>query len=87
MTTLNTEQFTSYWINKIKNEAEEKGYKNDWKFNFKFTEQDLPFDWEQSLFHNIMKSNFNLSYFEITKRGSYYEVIGMILAENPELLK
>lgn len=55
----NTEQFTKYWLSSVTSEAMQKQYPSDWYFDFRFTTQDLPFDWNEENFLNYFKQGFN----------------------------
>jgi len=59
MTTITTEQFAEHWIKKITDEKEQKQYDKDWFFEFRFTEMELPFDWNKEDFLNLFKEGFN----------------------------
>jgi len=59
MTFQTTKQFAEYWLTTVVSDAMQKQYPSDWLFDFRFTNIDLPLDWNEENFLNYFKQGFN----------------------------
>lgn len=78
MTIGSTNDFALFSISKIEKDVIKNNYTEDWFFDFQFSDIDLPYDWNQDIFIDILKSKFNTLYVKIDKLDYKYRCVGKV---------